>query len=172
MTDCSTLERAWSELTTDELYAILKLRTDVFFLEQKIDETELDDRDREPETRHYWIADDRGTAAYLRTLVDAVPEHRDARRLISRVVVREDRRGDGLAQQLIGAVLERHGSEPFLLHAQEYVAPLYARFGFEPFGEAYVEAGISHLSMYRAAVAVPANTVPANTAPATAAPAT
>ena len=43
MPDCSTLDRAWSELTPDELYSFLKLRTDVFFLEQKIDETELDD---------------------------------------------------------------------------------------------------------------------------------
>lgn len=150
MPDCSTLERQWSELTTDELYAILKLRTDVFFLEQKIDETELDDRDREPGTRHYWIADDHGTAAYLRTLVDPVPEYRDARRLISRVVVRADRRGEGLAQKLLDEVMARHASESMLLHAQEYVAPLYARYGFEPFGEVYVEAGLSHLSMYRA----------------------
>ena len=151
MPDYSTLQREWSKLTTDEVYAFLKLRTDVFFLEQKIDETELDDRDREPETRHYWIADDHGTAAYLRTLVDGVPEHRDAHRLISRVVVRADRRGEGLAQTLLDAVLERHGREPLLLHAQEYIAPLYARYGFEPFGEVYLEAGISHLSMYREA---------------------
>ena len=43
MPDYSTLQREWSKLTTDEVYAFLKLRTDVFFLEQKIDETELDD---------------------------------------------------------------------------------------------------------------------------------
>ena len=151
MPDYSTLQRPWSKLTLDELYAFLKLRTDVFFVEQRVDETELDDRDQELETRHYWIADDEGTAAYLRTLVDAVPEHMDAHRLISRVVVRADRRGEGLAQKLIGAVLERHASEPMLLHAQEYAAALYARFGFEAFGEPYLEAGISHLSMYRAA---------------------
>jgi ElaA protein len=159
--DFSTLQLEWGKLTTDELYAFLKLRTDVFFLEQKIDETELDDRDRESGTRHYWISDDRGTAAYLRTLEDAVPEHRDAHRLISRVVVRADRRGEGLAQKLLDAVLERHGGEPLLLHAQEYIAPLYARYGFVPFGEVYVEAGISHLSMYRAGDTTPAGTAPA-----------
>jgi ElaA protein len=151
MPDYSTLQREWSKITTDDLYDLLKLRTDVFFLEQNIEETELDGRDREPETRHYWIADDHGTAAYLRTLVDPVPEHRDAHLLISRVVVRADRRGEGLAQKLLEAVLERHADEPLLLHAQEYIAPLYARYGFEPFGEVYQEAGISHLSMYRPA---------------------
>jgi ElaA protein len=151
MPDCSTLDRAWSELTTNEVYAFLKLRTDVFFLEQKIDETELDDRDQEPETRHYWIADDQGVASYLRTLVDADPTHRDAHRLIGRVVVRADRRGEGLSQQLLAEVIGRHGSEPMLLHAQEYIAPLYVKFGFVPFGDVFEEAGISHLSMYRPA---------------------
>ena len=152
MPDCSTLDRAWDELTTNDVYAFLKLRTDVFFLEQKIDETELDDRDQEPETRHYWITDDDGTAAYLRTLRDADPTHLDAHRLIGRVVVRADRRGEGLMQQLLDAVVERHGSEAMLLHAQEYIAPLYARYGFVPFGGVYEEAGMPHLSMYRAAV--------------------
>jgi ElaA protein len=151
MPDCSTYARPWGELTTDELYAFLKLRTDVFFLEQTIDETELDDRDQEPTTLHYWIADDDGTAAYLRTLIDPQPEHRDARRIIGRVVVRADRRGEGLAQRLMAAVIERDGGEAMLLHAQAYAAPLYARFGFVAFGDPYSEAGIDHLSMYRAA---------------------
>jgi ElaA protein len=145
------VDRAWGELTTDEVYAFLKLRTDVFFLEQKIDETELDDRDREPATRHYWIADDLGTAAYLRTLVDSEAEHLDAHRIVGRVVVRADRRGEGLSQRLLAEILSRHATEAMLLHAQAYIAPLYAKFGFEPFGDVFEEAGISHQSMYRPA---------------------
>jgi ElaA protein len=151
MPDCSILDRAWSEVTIDDVYGFLKLRSDVFFLEQKINETELDDRDREPETRHYWITDDQGTAAYLRTLLDSDPTHRDAHRLIGRVVVRADRRGEGLAQHLMAGMISRHGGEAMLLHSQEYIAPLYVRFGFTPFGEVYQEAGIPHLSMYRPA---------------------
>ncbi len=153
MPDCSTLDRSWSELTTDELYAFLKLRTDVFFVEQKVDDTELDDRDREPDTRHYWIADEHGTAAYLRTLLDSEAEYRDAHRVIGRVVVRADRRGEGLSQALLAEVIARHGGEAMMLHAQEYIAPLYAKFGFVPFGDVFVEAGIPHQSMYRAAFA-------------------
>jgi ElaA protein len=151
MPDCYVLDKPWGELTTEQLYSFLKLRTDVFFVEQKVDETELDDRDQEPTTRHYWIADETGTAAYLRTLNDAVPSHRDASRLIGRVVVRADRRGAGLAQKLIVEVLARHGDEAMLLHAQAYIAPLYAKFGFVAFGEVFEEAGIAHLSMYRRA---------------------
>ena len=47
MTECSVVRKAWSQLTTDELYSLLKLRTDVFFVEQRIDEEELDWRDSE-----------------------------------------------------------------------------------------------------------------------------
>jgi ElaA protein len=149
--ECSVVVKRWTELTTDELYDLLKLRTDVFFVEQRIDEEELDHRDREPTTEHLWIADDTGTAAYLRVIVDETPQHRDAHLLFGRVVVRSDRRGEGLAKVLIEEVLRLHGNEPMLLHSQEYIAPLYAKFGFEPFGESYVEAGLPHVMMYRAA---------------------
>ena len=146
------MTKRWSELSTDELYGFLKLRTDVFFVEQRIDEEELDNRDQEPTTEHLWIADANGTAAYLRIIVDAEPTHKDARRLFGRVATRPDRRGEGLSQLLIGEVIRLHGHEPMLLHAQTYVAPLYAKFGFEAFGDTYVEAGLEHVMMYRAAI--------------------
>ncbi|MDJ0336062.1 GNAT family N-acetyltransferase [Salinibacterium sp. G-O1] len=150
MSECSVVSRSWSELTTSELYDVLKLRTDVFFVEQKVDEEELDNRDQEPGTRHYWIADSSGTAAYLRVLVNEQPEHLDARHIIGRVVVRTDRRGEGLAQKLMDQVLKDFAGTPTMLHAQQYVAPLYAKFGFVAFGEPYEEATIMHISMYRA----------------------
>ena len=151
MPECSVVRKTWSELTTDELYAFLKLRTDVFYLEQKVDDEELDWRDTEPTTEHLWIADELGTASYLRVIVDAEASHKDARRLFGRVVTRADRRGEGLSQALIAEVIATHGHEPMLLHSQEYIAPLYAKFGFEAFGDVYVEAGIPHLMMYRSA---------------------
>ena len=151
MPDSSVIAKSWGELTIDELYSIVKLRTDVFFVEQKVDEEELDNRDQEPGTRHYWIADDSGCAAYIRVLFNDEPEHLDAHRVIGRVVVRADRRGEGLAQVLLARSLEEFGTDAMLLHAQEYVAPLYAKFGFEAFGDPYEEATIMHISMYRAA---------------------
>ena len=47
-------------------------------------------------------------------------------------------------------VLTEFEGEAMMLHAQDYVVGLYARFGFEAFGEPYDEAGIVHRSMYRA----------------------
>ena len=68
MTENSIVRKTWGELTVDELYSFLKLRTDVFFVEQRVDEEELDNRDQEPTTEHLWIADENGTAAYLRII--------------------------------------------------------------------------------------------------------
>jgi ElaA protein len=149
MPECSVVTKSWGELTTEELYSFLKLRTDVFFVEQKVDEEELDYRDLEPTTEHYWVADESGAISYLRTLFDETAEHRDAQRVIGRVVVRADRRGEGLSSALMRQVIAKHSHEAMLLHAQEYVAPMYSKFGFVPFGDVYVEAGIRHQSMYR-----------------------
>ena len=152
MAEDSVTVRRSDELSTDELYAVLKLRTDVFFLEQHVDEEELDWRDLEPTTVHYFVLEGRDAVACLRVLVDEVPEHRDARHLVGRVVVHADHRGKGLAQALLARALEDFGHEPMLLHAQEYIAPLYARHRFVAFGDVYEEGGLPHLSMYRAGV--------------------
>lgn len=145
--------KRWNELTLVDLYSFLKLRCDVFMWEQQADDEEMDGRDQEPGTIHVWIEDERGCAAYLRVLKNAVPEHRDAHRVIGRVAVRADRRGDGLARELMLRALKVIDEEggASMLHAQSYVVGLYGRFGYEVYGEEYDEAGIPHRSMYRAA---------------------
>ena len=145
----SVVVKSWNDLTTVELYDVLKLRTDVFMWEQKADDEEMDGRDLEPTTRHLWISDERGCAAYLRVLWNERAEHRDAHHVIGRVATRADRRGEGLTRLLMEHAIEDAAGAPMMLHAQDYVVGLYARFGFEPFGELYDEAGIPHRSMYR-----------------------
>lgn len=149
MPECSA--RRWAELTPEQVYSIAKLRTDVFLVEQKVDEAELDGRDLEPTTVHYFIEDAAGMAAYLRTLENPAPTHREARHAIGRVVVRADRRGEGLAQVLLERAIGDLAGHAIEIHSQEYIVPLYERLGFEPFGDVYLEAGIPHRSMYRPA---------------------
>jgi ElaA protein len=147
--ETSVIVASWGELTADEFFEIAKLRAEVFYVEQRIDEQEFDDADRASSTRHLWIADDAGVAAYLRTVIDDDPHFRDARHSFGRVIVRADRRGEGLAQRLIDVVIDRQGAEPMYLHAQAYVVPLYARYGFTIEGDEYIEAGLPHIMMYR-----------------------
>lgn len=60
MADSSPIQRTWSALSRDDVFEIARLRTEVFYLEQRIDEEELDDRDRDETTEHLWITDERG----------------------------------------------------------------------------------------------------------------
>ena len=154
MTDSSPICRTWGELTLDEFYDIARLRTEVFYLEQRIDDIELDDFDRAASTEHWYLSDDSGVAAYLRVLIHEAPQagDRDARHIIGRVATRADRRREGLARRLLDAVIERHGENPMALHAQVAVMSVYAAVGFEPYGDEYDEAGIQHIGMYRTVI--------------------
>lgn len=127
------------------------LRSEVFFLEQKIDEEEFDAADRDPTTLHLWIADDEGMAAYLRIVhnPDQAASHDGIAGSLGRMVVRKSARGRGLAQVLMARALEIAGDKPLYLHAQDYVTSLYAKFGFERRGELFHEAGIPHVLMVR-----------------------
>ena len=127
------------------------LRSEVFFLEQKIDEEEFDAADRDPTTLHLWISDDEGMAAYLRIVHNPVEaaSHDGIADSLGRMVVRKSARGQGLAQVLMARALEIAGDKPLYLHSQDYVTSLYAKFGFERRGELFHEAGIPHVLMVR-----------------------
>ncbi len=140
--------KPWTQLTADEFFEIAKLRSEVFFVEQRIDVPDFDDADRDPKTLHWWISDERGCAAYLRSLQLPAPEH-GARSSFGRVAVRSDRRGEGLGRALVAATVDRFGNEPMVIHSQSYIVPLYTGFGFEPLGPEFFEAGIAHRTMVR-----------------------
>lgn len=144
----SIVVRAWSQLTRDEFFDIARLRSEVFYVEQRITEPDIDETDRDERTRHLWIADPRGCAGYLRAVELDDPQW-GARRSFGRLAVRADRRGEGLARQLVARVIADHGDEAIVIHSQQYVARLYADFGFEAVGEPFEEAGITHVAMLR-----------------------
>jgi ElaA protein len=141
----TTLHREWAaDLTPDRLYALLRLRIAVFVVEQECPYQELDGRDLEPTTRHFWIARDQNEPlAYLRLLEDA-----DGFR-IGRVCTATSARGTGLSRRLMEAALAEIGNRAAVLEAQVHVADLYAAFGFHPEGDPYLEDGIPHVTMRR-----------------------
>lgn len=137
----------FAHLTAATLYALLRLRVDVFVVEQECPYPELDGRDLAPGTEHVWVEDAAGPRAYLRVLREP-----DGIR-IGRVCTRADARGAGTAAQLIADVLDRHPAEPAVLDAQSYLVGFYTRFGFAPSGPEFVEDGIPHVPMRRPAPA-------------------
>ncbi|ANY10252.1 acyltransferase [Pseudonocardia sp. HH130630-07] len=143
------MRRSWApDLDLDTFYALLALRTAVFVVEQECPYQELDGRDLERRTRHYWLARDTGESveivATLRLLVEPGGGYR-----IGRVCTRGDSRGHGYGHQLMDAALAEVGSSVCVLDAQEQQEAFYRRHGFVTTGERFLEDGIGHLPMTR-----------------------
>lgn len=145
-------DKTWPQMTADDVFAVMKLRTDVFFLEQRITEEELDHHDRDPRTVHLWASDTKGSAvAYARVVTHTPPQEGDLGigLAIGRLVVAPDYRGLGLGHQLMERALRHCGEQPVILHAQQWVTRLYESHGFVIVGEPFDEAGIVHVRMVR-----------------------
>jgi len=133
---------AAGDITAAELYAVLRLRAEVFVVEQDCPYLDPDGRDLEVGTTHLWLEEvEGGVAAYVRVLSEAGGGHR-----IGRVVTSPARRGKRLAGRLIDEALT-WAERPVVLDAQSHLVTVYGRHGFEPAGPEFVEDGISHTPM-------------------------
>jgi ElaA protein len=128
------------------LQAVLALRVAVFVVEQRCPYQEIDGRDTEPGTWHAWIDGGPGVLSYLRVLTDAGRVRR-----VGRVCTAEAARGRGLSARLMAAALTEIGSAASVLDAQTYVRGFYERFGYVARGAEFLEDGIPHITMHRAA---------------------
>lgn len=137
----------FDDLAPRDLYDILRLRSEIFVVEQDCVFLDLDGRDHEPDAEHLWIRDGTGLVAALRVLR---PGTADAS--IGRVVTRADARSAGVASVLMReavATLDQSGAPTIHLGAQSHLADWYARFGFAVSGPSYDEDGILHVPMTR-----------------------
>ena len=134
-------EAAFADLGVQVLHDILKLRVDVFVVEQDCPYPEIDGLDPLPTTSHLWLADGDGRiAAYVRVLA-----HTDPLR-IGRVVTAGWARRRGLARRLLEAAMAAHPG-PAVLDAQVQAADLYRGLGFVQSGPEFLEDGIPHIPM-------------------------
>ncbi|WAC51195.1 GNAT family N-acetyltransferase [Frigoribacterium sp. SL97] len=135
-----------AEIDPVVLYEILRLRVDVFVVEQECPYPELDGRDLEPSARLLWSTDDDARVlATLRVLHDG-----DDRR-IGRVATASSARGRGLAADLMRSAVDECDGRLVRLDAQAHLSGWYARFGFVVDGDEFLEDGIPHLPMTLAA---------------------
>ncbi len=125
-------------------YALLKLRFDVFVLEQRSFYPELDDRDQE--AVHLTAHQGDNLVGVLRILPgDPVA--------IGRVAVAPSARGDGLAGRMLTAALAHIENDTMgasvKLGAQIHLETFYARHGFARCSDVYDDGGIPHIDMVR-----------------------
>ena len=138
------------QLTTDQLYEILKLRVDIFVVEQTCPYPELDEKDRHEETIHLLGSDDDNLIAYARLLAPGV-SYTDAS--IGRFAVKESRRHQRLGSQLLDECLQEikqlWPGSAIRISAQAHLQEFYEKFNFEITSDIYLEDDIPHIEMLK-----------------------
>ncbi|MDN3204590.1 GNAT family N-acetyltransferase [Algoriphagus sediminis] len=144
--DLSFSIKAFDELTVHELYELLRLRAEVFVVEQDCVYQDLDNKDQQ--SIHVLMYKENKLVGCSR-LVPPGLSYKEIS--IGRVITSEKVRGTGLGRELmkvsIQACHEKFGPKNIRLSAQVYAKAFYASLGFQEEGEPYDEDGIPHISM-------------------------
>ena len=152
MSEYSLATFTFEALTVGTLHDLLRLRSDVFVVEQQCIYADIDGADALPDTLHIIGRDDKRLVAAARVLglgswrgADGPPVR------IGRVVVRPDSRRRGLARAILLRALDeirsRQAEAVVMLGAQVFAVSLYESVGFECVSEPYDEDGIEHVDM-------------------------
>lgn len=142
-----TIIKRFDELTVDELYDILKLRVDVFVVEQNCPYPEIDGKDRSG--FHVILREEGKIVAYLRALEPGVSfEEASLGRVITAPEKRRTGIGSILLQEGIRVVRENMDAPGIRIEAQVYARKFYELQGFVQTSEEFLEDGIPHIEMY------------------------
>ena len=139
-----TVIKKFNQLTVEELYEILKLRAEVFVVEQNCAYQDLDDVDKD--AYHVYLKEEGKILAYLRVIdkgkrLDEVS--------IGRVISLKRRCGLGtkLMAEGVKVAKEKYGAKRIKIGAQCYAKPFYEGCGFRQISGEYLEDGIPHIYM-------------------------
>ena len=136
----------FTELTNEELYDILSLRSQICVVEQDCVYNDLDGHDKN--AIHQFLRKGDEIVAYSRLLK---PGSRFTDYSIGRVVVKESERGTGLGIQMMeeakSYIKETWKAEKIKISAQKYLQKFYEDLGFVVITEEYLEDGIPHFGM-------------------------
>jgi len=140
--------KTFDELAIHELYQILRLRSEVFVVEQDCVYQDVDNKDQK--ALHVIGLKEDEVVAYTRVFK---PGDYFDNVSIGRVVVRQDQRKYGLGKQIMlatmAAIDQRFPNKPIEISAQSYLLKFYTDLGFSAFGEEYLEDGIPHRRMLK-----------------------
>ncbi|NNL16780.1 MAG: GNAT family N-acetyltransferase [Flavobacteriaceae bacterium] len=138
----------FQDLTPNELYSLLQLRSEVFVVEQNCVYQDIDGKDRK--ALHVLGLEDDKIIAYTRIFK---PGDYFTEASIGRVVVKKSLRGKGLAYKIMNASIDavkEHFQETIIrVSAQTYLRDFYNNLKFKQVGEEYMEDGIPHIAMVR-----------------------
>lgn len=142
----TTLIKEYSELTTDELYEILKHRCLIYVVEQNCNYLDMDDKDKN--AKHIMILDDGKLVGYIRVMAAGVAYPEAS---FGRLTVKKEYRGLKLGRQLVeiamDILLNQMGETEVKIQAQSYLEEFYKMFGFKSQGDYFMDCGIKHIYM-------------------------
>jgi len=140
--------KPFNTLTPDELYCILKLRIEVFVIEQNCVFQDCDDKDQE--SYHYMGWQKNKLVAYTRLMPAGLAyEEISIGRVVTSPIVRHKHIGKELMCNSIEKLHELFGKFPIKIGAQLYLKRFYESFGFIQSSNVYLEDGIKHIKMIR-----------------------
>lgn len=133
--------KSFEELNIDELYEILRLRVDVFVVEQACPYPEIDGIDKD--AFHIFGIKDREIAAYARIYKENEEIH------LGRVIAKERRKGYGtrVLKAAIKAAEKFYDAKKIHIEAQTYARKFYENIGFVKISEPFLLDGIYHIKM-------------------------
>lgn len=139
--------KRFEELAPQELYAALRLRSEVFVVEQNCVFLDMDDKDQG--SWHLMGTNEAGElVAYTRLVPPGhIYDIASIGRVVTSPAARRTGAGRHLMQQSIERVYELFGKGAIKIGAQYYLKNFYASFGFEQISEIYLEDGIEHIYM-------------------------
>lgn len=141
--------KLFDELTTYELHDILRLRSEVFVVEQDCVYQDIDGKDIK--AIHIIGKKEGQIVAYTRCFAPSIYFEEAS---IGRVIVKEDHRKHGYGHVIMKAskqaIKEKYETNSIKLSAQTYLIRFYKSHGFEISGEEYLEDGIPHIAMITA----------------------
>jgi ElaA protein len=139
--------KSFPELSIEELYKILQLRSAVFVVEQNCPYQDMDDKDRK--AIHLWSSDnDENVTAYSRLLPAGIsyPEP-SIGRVATAATIRNTGLGRVLMQKAILYIHDNWNRPAIRISAQLYLDKFYTSLGFESVSEPYLEDDIPHVEM-------------------------
>ena len=140
------VNKTFSELDKEELYEILRLRSEVFVVEQDCVYQDMDNKDQK--AIHFFYKEQNRIIAYARIFKQGDYYDNPS---IGRVVVREKNRGKELGKKIMISSLDyikkNLKGKKIELSAQKYLEKFYQDLGFYIIGNEYLEDGIPHQRM-------------------------
>lgn len=139
-------KKKWKEVSLKEFYNILRLRSEVFVVEQNCVYQDIDNKDQKAIHLMGYIKKE--LVAYSRIFNEGDYFKESS---FGRAIIKKEKRGLGYGDELVKeskkTIINEFGKKKIKISAQAHLKNFYSKHAFKPKGEEYLEDGIPHVSM-------------------------